>query len=153
MRANYVVEDEQVFSGSQAGIFLALADRIVPSEGPGVPGARSEATLRAAEMFLEGQDRSVKKKLALLLKVFEWGSVLKFGRRFTRLRAESQDAYLHAWEFSKLQLFRFAFSSLRNLILVSFYTQLESWPRIGYPGPVLEQKAVSSRQNAVGRTQ
>ncbi len=146
MCADYLAENQQFFSSSRAGIFLAVADRIVPGEGPGAPGARSEATLRAAEMFLEGQDRSVKKKLALLLKVFEWGSVLKFGRRFTRLRAESQDAYLRAWEFSRLQLFRFAFSSLRNLILVSFYTQLESWPMIGYPGPLMEQNAEGSKQ-------
>ena len=132
------------FRGSSAAIFLAIAGRIVPDEGAQASGARSEATLEVAEIFLGSQDESVRRKLALLLKVFEWGAVLRHGHRFTHLPGEEQDAYLRAWEFSRFQIFRFAFSSVRNLVFVSFYTQPETWSTIRYPGPVLETKAAKA---------
>ncbi len=120
-------------------IFLALAGRIVPAEG-GEPGAKAESTLRTAEAFLADQDEGTRAKLGMLLTVFEWTAILRFGRPFTRLSAAKQDIYLRAWESSRYQLFRFGFASLRNLVLVSFYTQPSSWPSIGYPGPTDEVK-------------
>ena len=130
------------FTGSRAATFLAVAGRVVPREGDGTPGGGSESTLQAAEQFLEGQEETVRAKLRVLLKVFEWGALFFFGRRFTRLPAAKQDVYLRVWEQSQVQTFRFGFSSLRNLVLLAFYTQPESWPMIGYPGPVLESTAV-----------
>jgi hypothetical protein len=127
-----------VLSGSRRATFLALAGRIVPDEGPGAPGAESDATVAAAESFLASQDEGARTKLRLLLKVFEWGPAFKCGRRFTLLPAGEQNSYMQAWERSRIQLFRFGFSSLRNLVLLSFYTRPDSWPMIGYPGPVLE---------------
>jgi len=131
------------FTGSRAATFLAVAGRVAPREGAGAPGAGSELTLQAAEQFLQGQEETVRAKLGVLLKVFEWGALLFFGRRFTRLAAAKQDVYLRAWEHSQVQTFRFGFSSLRNLALLAFYTQPESWPMIGYPGPVLDSAAVN----------
>ncbi len=125
------------FFGSRAKTFLAIAARVVPSEGPTAPGATSQATVREAEHFVRGQEATVRAKLALLLKVFEWGAVFRYGARFARLSAANQDAYLQAWESSPVQTFRFGFSSLRNLVLLAFYTQPESWSMIGYPGPRL----------------
>ena len=125
------------FTDSRAATFLAVAGRVVPDEGAGAPGANSELTLQAAEHFLEGQEETVRVKLGVLLRVFEWGALLFFGRRFTHLPVAKQDAYLQVWEYSQVQPFRFGFSSLRNLALLAFYTQTESWPMIGYPGPAL----------------
>jgi hypothetical protein len=126
------------FTGPRAATFLAVAGRVAPRDGAGTPGAGSELTLAAAEQFLQGQEDTVRAKLGVLLRVFEWGAVFFFGTRFTRLAAAKQDAYLHAWEHSAVQTLRFGFSSLRNLALLAFYTRPESWPMIGYPGPVLE---------------
>jgi len=129
------------FVGSRRETFLALADRIVPDEGPSAPGARSDKTLAAAELFIASQDDSTRSKLRLLLTFFEWGAALKCGRRFTRLSAGKRDDYMQAWERCGIQLFRFGFASLRNLVLLSFYTRPESWPMLHYPGPVLEGKS------------
>jgi hypothetical protein len=126
------------FSASRGETLLALAERVVPDEGERAPGAASQATLDAAETFVASQDETTRQKLRLLFHVFEWGAVLRFGKRFTRLPGVKQDAYLRAWEVSKLQLLRFGFSSLRNLVLISFYTHPDSWPMMNYPGPVLE---------------
>ncbi len=123
LRGDASASPSPFFFGSRAKTFLAFAARVVPSEGPTAAGARSQATVRA--------------KLALLLKAFEWGAVFRYGARFARLSAANQDAYLRAWESSPVQSFRFGFSSLRNLVLLAFYTQPESWSMIGYPGPRL----------------
>ena len=128
------------FTGSRAVTLRAIAGRVVPDEGPLAPGANSQRTLEVAELFVQSQDERTRAKLRLLLRIFEWGAVLRFGRPFSRLPAKKQDAYLRAWEFSRLQLFRFGFSSLRNLVLVSFYAQPTSWLTMGYPGPVREAK-------------
>jgi hypothetical protein len=96
----------------------------VPDEGPAAPGARLEATLRAAEEFIQGQDTAVQAKLGALLKVFESGAVFRYCRRFSRLSARL-DAYLRAWRRSPVQRLRFGFSGLRNLILLTFCTQPE----------------------------
>jgi hypothetical protein len=132
------------FVGSRAETFLAFAARVVPDEGVSAPGARSEATVRTAEQFVQGQDTAVRAKLEVLLKVFDWGAVLRYGARFRRLSAANQDAYLRVWERSPVQSLRFGFSSLRNLVLLSFYTQPESWDMIGYPGP--QAGTVGSKQ-------
>jgi hypothetical protein len=141
-----------LFTGSRRETFLALAARVVPNEGPLAPGAGSDATLDAAERLIASLDEPTRRNLCLLLGVLEWGAAFKFGKRFTRLHHEEQEAYLRAWECSRLQLFRFGFSSLRNLALLSFYTRQESWPMIGYPGPVLEGKTADPPALKVRRT-
>jgi len=133
------------FTDYRRATFLALAARVVPDEGPLAPGAASDATLDVAEKLIASQDEPTRKKLRLLLGVVEWGAALKFGRRFTRLPQGEQEAYLRAWQGSSIQLFRFGFSSLRNLALLSFYTRPESWPMMGYPGPVLKRDAADPR--------
>ena len=132
-----------LFTGRRHATFLAFARCVVPDEAPQAPGASSAATLTAAERFLADQDEATRARLRLLLRVFEWRAVLRFGKRFSSLSAEKQAAYLRAWQNSRLKLFRFGFSSLRNLVLISFYTRSESWAAIGYPGPGLETKAAS----------
>ena len=127
--------NQNFFVGSRAETFLALSARVVPHEGPTAPGATSPTTVRVAEKFVQAQDTAVRVKLGLLLMVFDWGAILRYGARFTRLSAAHQEAYLRAWERSPLQSLRFGFSSLRNLVLLAFYTQPESWSMIGYPGP------------------
>ncbi|HMD97935.1 MAG TPA: gluconate 2-dehydrogenase subunit 3 family protein [Terriglobia bacterium] len=140
-----VTSTSAFFTGSRAATFLAVAGRVAPREGEGALGAGSELTLQAAEYFLQGQEETVRAKLGVLLRVFEWGALFFFGKRFTRLAPAKQDVYLHAWEHSQVQTFRFGFSSLRNLALLAFYTRPESWPMIGYPGPVLESAAADKR--------
>ncbi len=135
---NSELKTQNFFVGSRAKTFLAFAARVVPGEGGNAPGAGSEEVVRVAEQFVQGQETAVRAKLGLLLKVFDWCAALRYGARFTHLSAVNQDAYLRAWERCPVQSFRFGFSSLRNLVLLAFYTQPESWPMIGYPGPRAE---------------
>lgn len=145
---NLELRTQIFFMGSRAEVFLALAACVVPAEGLGAPGAGSEATLQAAEEFVQGQEAAVRAKLGLLLRVFEWGALFRFGARFTRLAAAVQSDYLRAWQLSPIQTLRFGFSSLRNLALLAFYTRPESWDMIGYPGPQHGSRSLSATSQA-----
>jgi hypothetical protein len=57
--------------------------------------------------------------------------------RFTGMCAAARDASLRAWMTSRLAIRRQAFLALRNLCLLGFYSQPETWRRIGYEGPLL----------------
>ena len=41
---------------------------------------------------------------------------------------------------SRLALRRMAFLALRNLVLLGYYSQPETWPLIGYQGPLLARE-------------
>ena len=47
------------------------------------------------------------------------------------------DASLEAWMRSRLGLRRAAFLALRNLCLLGYWSQPETWRLIGYEGPLL----------------
>jgi hypothetical protein len=63
---------------------------------------------------------------------------LRFSR-FTRLTPDEQDASLRGWMQSRIALRRTAFLALRNLAMLGWYAQDESWPSVGYSGPLLRR--------------
>ena len=60
-------------------------------------------------------------------------------KRFSRMTDAQKDASLEAWMTSRLALRRMAFLALRNLALLGYYSQPETWPLIGYQGPLIER--------------
>ena len=52
-----------------------------------------------------------------------------------------KDTSLEAWLTSRFTLRRMAFLALRNLAFLGYYSQPETWPLIGYEGPLLEGSA------------
>jgi choline dehydrogenase-like flavoprotein len=57
-------------------------------------------------------------------------------RRFSTLPAAEQDALLHEWERSPLELRRTVFQALRRLILTTYYTSSETHASIGFLQPL-----------------
>ena len=55
-----------------------------------------------------------------------------------------QDASLRAWMTSRLAIRRLAFTGVRNLCMLGYYSQEESWPLIGYAGPLIARPTESS---------
>ena len=54
--------------------------------------------------------------------------------------AAERDASLRAWRDSRLALRRQGFEALRNLAMLGWYSQDESWPAVGYAGPLLRSR-------------
>jgi long-chain-alcohol oxidase len=89
---------------------------------------------------LVGGDPLVRKRVATALAAFDNPAVglLVSGkpRRFTRLPAAEQDAVLRGWEGSRIGARRTVFQALRRLILSTYYSLPQSYPDIGYRGPL-----------------
>jgi hypothetical protein len=75
-----------------------------------------------------------------LLALFEWSLLLFEARpgRFTKLSTESQDRVIRGWATSRLGFRRSGFVAIKRLAMSIYYTQQESWPAIGFPGPWLQ---------------
>jgi long-chain-alcohol oxidase len=89
---------------------------------------------------LAGGDPLVRGRVANALTAFDNPAVglLVSGkpRRFTRLRAAEQDAVLTGWEQSRIGARRTVFQALRRLIVSTYYSLPQSYPDIGYRGPL-----------------
>jgi hypothetical protein len=74
-----------------------------------------------------------------MLRVVEHGTHLfdLKPKRFTRLSAAEQDAYLRGWMESSLGARRIVFRALKTLAALGYYAQPTSWEGIGYDGPWL----------------
>lgn len=57
-----------------------------------------------------------------------WGS-------WEHASADEMRHFLHRWENSALSLLRMGHSSLRQMVMMAWYSRAESWARCGYPGP------------------
>ena len=79
--------------------------------------------------------------------MFEWWPFfgeLRF-RRFSELDAEARDESLRGWMTSRIATRRLAFYALRNLALLGYWSQEETWPLIGYRGPLLPAPGPEAR--------
>src|SRR2546426_62775 len=50
-------------------------------------------------------------------------------------RAEELDERLRAWRDSRLSVRRTGFKALRGLCCAAYYSSIETYPSVGYPGP------------------
>ncbi len=121
-------------------ILEELAERIIPSGGPGYPGSQEVALV---DRLLE---RMAVNKLAVLgLKIVAWSwelsPILLFRfKLFTKMGPDEQTRYLEGWENSRFMLRRYALFGLKAIFLASFYLQPQVWSKIGYePGKCFAQ--------------
>ena len=129
------------FGERDTEILTALVARMVDTGEPGAPAVRDTRAIATIDALCAGLDPDTTAPLPALLRLVEWGPLLFEGRlaRFTTLDAAGQDASLAGWMNSRLPLRRQAFYALRNLSLLGYWSQDETWPLIGYAGPLLRR--------------
>ena len=130
------------FSPAEQEVLTQVVERMVASHEPGAPRVRDTHTVGTIDALCGSLDPSVTQPLPTLLRVVDWAPFL-FDlrlRRFTRLTPAEQDASLDGWMRSRFALRRMAFQALRNLSFLGYYSQEETWPLIGYAGPLLRPK-------------
>jgi choline dehydrogenase-like flavoprotein len=112
-----------------------LCRRLLPHLG----GAADSLAGEVEDRLLSGQPIA-RKQIATILAAFDNSAVglLVSGRprRFTQLQAAEQDAVLKGWERSRIGARRTVFQALRRLIVSTYYSLPESYPDIGYRGPL-----------------
>lgn len=120
-------------------ILTQVVERMVDTGDPAAPAVRETRTIATIDSLCARLDPASTAPLPALLRLVEWGPLL-FERRFARftgLDAADQDAALHGWMSSGLALRRMGFFALRNLALLGYWSQDETWPLVGYAGPLL----------------
>jgi hypothetical protein len=136
--------DRRFFDETETEILTQVMERVVETGLPEAPRVRDTRAVASVDALCHGLDAALTGPLPLALRLFEWGPLLfdfTF-TRFTRMSEGQKDASLRAWMTSRLQLRRLAFYGIRNLCLLGYYSQEESWPLIGYAGPLLGREPV-----------
>jgi hypothetical protein len=138
-------------SGSAAGgvleedeseLLLAIVERMVDAGEPDAPRPRDIGTLAAIDSVLGRLDPEIVDPLRTALWLVDWWPTLgelRF-RRFRSLSPSEQDESLEGWRTSGLTLRRAVFYALRNLAMLGYWSQSETWALIGYAGPWIRRR-------------
>lgn len=132
-------EGLRVLTDDEYAILSAIAARVCPEAGPGVPGADAiDVALQADRMFVRAED-DARAGVKTALGIFESGLVgALFGERvkpFTQLDPDAQDRVLTAWHTSDVAARRTIHRALVSLASSIYYGDPRVWPSIGYDGP------------------
>lgn len=125
------------------------AEHSAAAERQGAPDeARREDALATAasagrrlvfiDRYLSGLEVGLRADVRALLELLEHYPLLT-GRfaRFSRLRADEQDALLRSWEASRFALLRQGLQALKSMVFLAHYQDPGSFRAIGYSGPLV----------------
>ena len=132
---------ECFFDAQEMEILTQIVERMVDSGEPGAPAVRETRSVATIDALCRQLDPEISGALPLALRLFEYAPMLfdlSFSR-FSHMTDAQKDASLEAWMTSRLALRRMAFLALRNLAFLGYYSQPETWPLIGYQGPLIER--------------
>ena len=129
------------FGPGETEILTQVVERMVDTGEPGAPPVRATRSIATIDALCASLDPGATAPLPSLLRLVEWGPLLFEHRfaRFTQLDAGAQDVALDGWMRSRLGLRRMGFYALRNLALLGYWSQDETWPLIDYKGPLLQR--------------
>lgn len=127
----------RVLSRRDAEILAAVAGRITFTGEPTMPLFADTPALITIDTALLQLPPDVPQQLSWALRLVEYSPPLMVGKfaTFTGLPAEWQDVTLIAWEQSTVRLLRIAFQAMKNLSMLGYYAQPDTWPAIHYQGP------------------
>jgi len=112
-------------------IFRAVVSTVVPEAGQ--LNERGWQELESlVETTLEGRPPAMLRQLRMFLRLIQWCSVLRFGRRFSSLSPARRARMLTYLEDHRIELVRCGFWGLRTLAFLGFYGRAETLQAIGY---------------------
>ena len=134
------------FDETETEILSQIMERIVDTGLPDAPKVRDTGAVATVDGLCAGLDPSISGPLPLLMRAFEYAPLLLdfTFTRFTSMTAAEKDVSIETWRTSRLHLRRLAFLGVRNLCFFGWYAQPESWPLIGYQGPLISATADAS---------
>ena len=131
-----------VLDANESALLEAVIARMVDTGVEGAPSACDVGALGAVEGVLARLDTELVEQLRLALWLVDWWPAvgeLRFAR-FRSLSPEQQDESLEGWRTSGLDSRRLVFYALRNLSMLGYWSQDETWRLIGYGGPWLGKR-------------
>ena len=132
-------DDHRLLSDSERQVLQAICERFLPGGGR-APAASEIDVAGKIERLLPELGPHAISDFRHLLTLFEWSPLLFECKlvRFTTLPPELQDQVIRGWAVSRLGFRRSGFAAMKRLAMSVYYTQEESWPAIGFPGPWLQ---------------
>jgi hypothetical protein len=127
------------FNTRETEILTQIAERMVDTGQASAPRLRATGAIAAIDRTCRQLDPALTGLLPTALRLVEYGPFVfdwTF-RRFTQLDDAEKDASLTGWMTSRFEVRRLAFRALRNLSILGYYSQEESWPLLGYAGPLV----------------
>ena len=120
-------------------VLRAAARRLLAVDGPDAPDPDRLEVALFADAYLAKLPAPMQTDVKALLQLLEHGGLLFSASlsRFTHLAPEAQDRTLADWESSRLAVRRQGFQALKTLALLGYYRHDETWPLLGYTGPML----------------
>ncbi|MGH7789041.1 MAG: hypothetical protein ACRERC_19370 [Candidatus Binatia bacterium] len=127
----------RVLGPRDAEILGAVAGRITFTGDRKMPLFGDTPALVTIDTALLQLPPDVSQQLSWALRMIEYGPPLSVGKfsTFTGLSPEWQDVMLMTWEQSSVRLLRIAFQAMKNLSMLGYYAQTDTWAAIHYQGP------------------
>jgi hypothetical protein len=123
------------FDPQTARTFRAAGSCIVPDE-PGSPGGGSEQVLCVADAMLARRPQADQRKIAAFLRALELLPLVRYGRRFSALRAEQRARVLGFLGSTTISpLLRLGTFGIKTYVLMGYYGSESTWAELSYPGP------------------
>ncbi|GIW43777.1 MAG: hypothetical protein KatS3mg077_1059 [Candidatus Binatia bacterium] len=131
--------DLQVLSRNDAAVLAAVMERMVRGGDEALPPVKKTHAVETVDWALTFAAPALQSQARWLLRIFNWSPlwVLWKPAFFVNLPDERQDACLEAWAGSSRAWMRTGFLALKNLSVLGYYSQDETWAAIHYRGPWL----------------
>lgn len=126
-----------MLDADESALLEAVIARMVETGVEGAPTADEVGAAGAVEGVLAHLDPELVEQLRLALWLVDWWPAvgeLRFAR-FRSLPSQQQDESLEGWRTSRLDSRRLVFHALRNLSMLGYWSQDQTWELIGYGGP------------------
>jgi len=111
--------------------FRAIAMSVVPELRSADPNAWLEIEAEI-ERALADRPQAMRRQLVSFVRLLDWWSRLRYGRRLTKLDAFKRNELLELIERHRLPLLRRGMWGLRTLVFLGYYTRPDVAEFIGY---------------------
>ncbi|MCL1864791.1 MAG: hypothetical protein FWF73_03160 [Spirochaetes bacterium] len=121
--------------GTKLKVFLAAANRIIPSDKDSIGGG-TLTTAAMVDLSIDKLEPALKKKLLLLFTVMEPLGIFFGGKIFSKASDKNKDRLLSWMEKNPISALRLGFFGLKSYICLGYYTREDAWKIIKYDGPI-----------------
>jgi hypothetical protein len=137
-------------SAAHYHLFNRLAEILLPTEGSDMLPAQAVPVAVRVDQLMLGIEPGVRKQLLTGLSLFDNMSVMRFrhAARFVDLTAEDATRYMDDWVNSPIFALRAVANAAGRLVKTAYWSAPETWPAIGYAGPVTSVRGITSLGNS-----
>jgi len=126
-------------SVKEFAVIRAVVQTLLP-EGDGFPSGESLGLAQRFDEEVWAASDSLRSDLKNGIQLFEHGTLLVgYRSRFTELSLSEREACFTAYLTGKNDLLRQVALAFREMSHFFYYVHPEIWPRIGYPGPFVQE--------------